>query len=783
MNYILDEWKVSEDSFNAESNYVDETIFAIGNGYVGVRGNFEEGYSGAEDSTLEDSTLEGTYINGFFETEGIQYGELAYGYAKNNQTMLNVINGKVIELYIEDEKFSMTTGEIIDYKRSIDMKNGVMTRWIIWKSPLGKEVEINITRLASFEDKHLISIHYEVTALNFHGKITLVSALDGNIKNKESTDDPRIGAKFNGEVLKLIKEEQENGFGAFIYKTNNTKFFLACGMENVMESKNKYEIFNRKSSKRLESVFILDIKKGVKVVLDKYISYHTSIDNTEGELMLKTTQVLEGAKAKGFREIAEFQKNYMENFWGTADIEIKGELSLQQGIRFNLFHLLQSVGKDGNTNIAAKGLTGEGYEGHYFWDTEIFSLPFFTYTVPAISKKLVEYRYNTLDKARERAREMGHEKGALYPWRTINGEECSAYYPAGTAQYHINADIIYALKKYMEATNDKEFMLNFGAEMVFETARLWADLGNYDSKRENKFCINCVTGPDEYTAIVNNNCYTNYMAQLNLQYAVDIALWLKDKHNIAYEKIKVRIALEDEEILSFEKAAKNMYLPYDEELKIHPQDDSFLHKKIWDFENTPKEKHPLLLHFHPLVIYRHQVCKQADVVLTEFLFGNEFTLEDKKRDYDYYEPLTTHDSSLSTCIYSVMASEIGYREKAYDYFMTTVRMDLDDNQNNTQHGVHTACMAGAWMCMVNGFAGMRVYDGVLNFKPYLPANWDSYKFKISFNGSVLCVEVDGKAVNYKLDKGNELEFIHEGALIKIRKDKQISFVGRRILLD
>lgn len=768
MKYTLDEWKVSECKTDAYTNYVDETIFSIGNGYVGIRGNFEEGYSGPSDSTME-----GTYINGFFEMDEIQYGELAYGYAKNNQTMLNVTNGKVIELYIEDEKFSMSSGEIKGYKRTMDMKSGLMNRWIIWKSPNGKEVEINITRVASFEDKHLISIHYEVTPINFDGKITVISALDGEIKNKQATNDPRIGAKFDGEILSLVCEKQKEGFGAVIYKTNNTKFSVACGMENVIASDNKYEIFNRKQGKRIESVFVTNVSVGTKLTLDKYISYYTSMDNGDTDLMLITKNTLDKAKIKGFKKIVEFQKNYMDRFWETSDIEIKGELSIQQGIRFNLFHLLQSVGTDGNTNIAAKGLTGEGYEGHYFWDTEIFSLPFFTYNVPEISKKLVEFRYNTLDKARERAREMGHEKGALYPWRTINGEECSAYYPAGTAQYHINADIIYALKKYIEATNDEDFMVNFGAEMVFETARLWLDLGNYDPKRENKFCINCVTGPDEYTAIVNNNCYTNYMAKLNLQYAVEIASCLKEKYVVGYESVKRKIHLEEEELLGFEKAAQNMYLPYDEELKVHPQDDSFLHKKMWDFKNTPKEKYPLLLNFHPLVIYRHQVCKQADVVLTEFLFGNQFALEDKKRDYDYYEPLTTHDSSLSTCIYSVMASEIGYREKAYKYFMNTVRMDLDNNQNNTQHGVHTACMAGAWMCMVNGFAGMRVYDGILSFKPHLPVKWDSYKFKISFNGCVLCVMVDKKVVDYKLDKGNELEFMNEGTLIKIVKDKQI----------
>jgi alpha,alpha-trehalose phosphorylase len=469
---------------------------------------------------------------------------------------------------------------------------------------------------------------------------------------------------------------------------------------------------------------------------------------------------LEGAVCLGYDKLKEEQYEFLADFWDKADVEIRGDMPLQQAIRFNLFHLLQSVGRDGKTNICAKGLTGEGYEGHYFWDTEMYVIPAFLYSNPAISRKLLEYRYSTLDKARVRAREMSHSTGALFPWRTINGEECSGYFPAGTAQYHINADIAHAIKIYMEVTQDYEFLLRYGAEVLFETARLWVDLGFFSDEKGGKFCINCVTGPDEYTAIVNNNFYTNLMAKENLEYAYNTAVWLKENHNPEYDRLVSSIGLEPEEIALWNIAADNMYVPNCEKHGIHPQDDSFLEKEVWDFENVPKENYPLLLHYHPLVIYRHQVCKQADVVLALFLLGNKFSLEQKRKDYDYYEKVTTHDSSLSACIFSIVANDIGYHEKAYDYFIKTARMDLDDYQGNTHHGVHTANMAGSWMCIVNGFAGMRVYDSALSFQPYIHPDWEEYSFKINYRGSIIKLTINSKGTTYRLVEGEELEITH-----------------------
>jgi len=757
--YEINQWKIIETEFDIASNYRDETIFALGNGYIGMRGTFEEGYSGPPGTSLE-----GIYLNGFYEELPIHYGEEQAGYAPNTETMLNVTDSKIIKLEVAGEEFDLLTGEILDYRRSLDLEKGLLTRSVIWQSPQGKRVEIEIERLVSLTNKHLATINYQVTPLNFSGEVTIKSALDAAVTNQEAGDDPRVGSDLAGQVLNLEEKIVEADFAAVKQSVTNSGFDLVCGMKNELVTANEVQGQTNTPAQQIEREYRIDAQRGVAIELTKYISYYTSRDYQPSQLLELATDNLALAANKGFKQLKEEQFNYLEEFWQQANVEIEGDAKLQQGLRFNQFHLLQSVGRDGQTNIAAKGVTGEGYEGHYFWDTEIYSLPFFLYIKPEISRKLLEYRYNILDKARERARTMGHEKGALYPWRTIAGSECSAYFPAGTAQYHINADIAYALKQYVEVTGDKEFLVDFGAEILFETARLWADLGCYSSQKDDQFCINQVTGPDEYTALVNNNYYTNAMAQLNLDYAYQIAEWMKEEHPQKYQKLQAELSLEEAELTAWKEAAVEMYLPYNEELGIHPQDDSFLAKEVWDFAGTDEEQYPLLLNYHPLVIYRHQVCKQADLVLALFLLGEEFSLAEKKRNFDYYEEVTTHDSSLSSCIHSIVASEIGYHDRAYDYFLETARMDLDNYHNNSQHGVHTAAMAGTWMSVVNGFAGMRVFDGELSFAPYLPDEWDSYSFKINFQERLIAVEIREEEVIYKLVSGNDIEFKHRGEL-------------------
>ncbi|AKU23051.1 glycoside hydrolase family 65 protein [Massilia sp. NR 4-1] len=756
--FPLDPWCIRETGFDTASNFLDETLFALGNGYIGQRGTHEEGYSGPDCTTRE-----GNFLNGFYESEPIQYPENAYGLARTNQFMLNVPNLKGIALWIEDECFDLLQGSLDSYERILDFRTGQLVRKLEWTSPQGRRVAITSRRIVCFDNKHLFAISYEVTPLNFSGRVWLVSSLDGVVKNQEAGDDPRVGSAVSGPSLEMEDAQQWAHFSALLQRTHNSGFKLASAELSGVEG--PHELQFRRNGLRLEQSYAVAAQQGQGVRFYKYGVYYSLRDYAEDQLLGLAKQALSVAQAQGFALLAQRQEAYLADFWQQADVEIAGDDALQQGIRFNQFHLLQSVGRDGKTNISAKGLTGEGYEGHYFWDTEIYIFPFFLYNKPEIARRLLDYRQAGLPFARERARQMSHAKGALYPWRTIAGEECSAYFPAGSAQYHINADIAYSIKMYMEATGDTAYLLQSGAEIVMDTARIWLGIGSYN--RDGAFVINQVTGPDEYTALVNNNYYTNAMARMHLHYAAATAERLQNQHPQDYARIAAAMELDAEEPEQWRRAADLMLLPYDQRLQIHEQDDSFLAKKVWDFANTPKENYPLLLNYHPMVIYRHQVCKQADVVLALLLLSDQFTAEDKKRDFDYYEAVTTHDSSLSSCIFSIIASEVGYEGKAYDYFMETARLDLDNTHGNTHYGVHTAAMAGTWMGVAYGFAGMRVIDGEARFAPKLPTQWQHYQFRIHLHGCLLQVRVEGEQTEYKLLKGETLELTHCGKHVQL----------------
>ncbi|WP_379130278.1 beta-phosphoglucomutase [Paenibacillus sp. sgz500958] len=772
--YPYREWSLGEDAYEDENNQRSESVFALGNGYIGMRGNFEEGYHGTAGTSVT-----GNYLNGFFDSEPITYPEGAYGYPSRNQAMLNVTDAKIIELSIEGHSFHLNTGKIHCYTRQLDMKSGILLRQVEWESPAGHRVLLNIRRMVALRHKHLAAVDYEVTALNFDGTVTFTSVMDGVIARPEATDDPRLGA--GSAEPSLLPEGAEHGDSLIWMKqrTRHTGFALLTTMSHTLHALSGYEVTEKVEGERISAVFEVPVLRGETVTLSKYISYHTSKDYPEDELMSRSAEVLRMAEQTGFEGLAHEQREYLDAFWSRTDVEINGDPALQQGIRFNAFQLLQSVGRDGVTNIGAKGLTGEGYEGHYFWDTEMYMLPFFTYTQPEISRALLEFRYATLGKARDRAAVMS-QKGALYPWRTIDGEENSAYFPAGTAQAHINADIAYGLKQYVQATGDYEFLAAKGAEILFETSRFWVDMGHFNPARGGAFCIDAVTGPDEYTAIVNNNTYTNLMVQDQLIFACETVELLRQKYPEHYARLQESIGLTQEEEAVWLRAAQTMFIPFDKELGIYAQDDTFLTKKKWDFDNTPADKYPLLLNYHPLVIYRHQVLKQADLVMVMFLLSDKFSLADKIRNYNYYEPLTTHDSSLSPCIHSIMSAEIGDLAGAYSYFDRTVRMDLDDINRNAKDGLHTAAMSGSWMSIVNGFGGMRLADGVLCFNPALPEQWESYRFKIMNRGQLVDIFVSKDEVEYTLLEGDGLTIRHKGheLLLPPRKPVKVSLARK-----
>ncbi len=763
--YLPEPWVISEDRFAPENNLLSETIFALGNGYIGIRGGFEERMGGGECRSID-----GIYLNGFYESVPIPHAETGYGYALNTQTMLNVTNSKLIELNLEGEKFSLTRGTILEYKRFLDMKNGCLHRNLIWRSPEGREAEIKIRRVVPFAHRHLLVFEYKVKALNFSGKVTISSSMDGAVDNHtHEENDPRFSAALGGLGLSVSKIMADEEPVIMLQETQRSKLTMACAMEHSLQEDPVSLKEISRDDRSITVNYYFDLKENEMICLEKYVSYYTSLDYQVAELPGLASEMVTRGRAIGFNLLLEEQQGHLEKLWGTAAFAIDGDTASDQALRFNIFHLFQAAGSNGRTGIGAKGLTSEGYDGHYFWDTEIYMIPFYSAIMPEEARKLLEYRYSILDSARDRARVLNHPGGALYPWRTIAGEEGSSYYPAGTAQYHINAAIAFAIKKYIEMTGDYSLILEFGAEIIFETARLWEDLGTYIQRKGNRFCYNEVTGPDEYTALVNNNFYTNLMAQWHLEYAYETACNLEENYPEHYKKLAEKIDLDQKELQAWKQAADNMFIPYDQVLQIHPQDDGFLDKETWDFAGTPADSYPLLLHYHPLVIYRYQVCKQPDVILAHFLLNDRFSLDQKCRDYNYYESITTHDSSLSPSIFGVMSSELGLYDDAGWFFGLSARLDLDNCLEDTHFGLHMANMAGSWMNLVYGFAGMRTTGGKLSFKPYLPERWKGYRFGIIFKGNLLKVEIIGSEAVYSLDEGDSISFQH--------RDKEISLTG------
>jgi len=574
------------------------------------------------------------------------------------------------------------------------------------------------------------------------------------------------------------------------HATEKSRLILTCATETALETAcpHTYKVVHTEDFGQV--AFTIDARPGCPIQVSKYMVYHTSPTASAEELCGRAEWTMDRVTTQGFQQLLAAQEQYMNDFWRRSDVRVEDTredrakrttVEIQQAIRFNLFHILQASARAEDTGVPAKGLTGQAYEGHYFWDTEIYLLPFLIYTSPRIARNLLSFRYKMLDQARARARELG-QRGAMFPWRTINGEEASAYYAAGTAQYHINADIMYALRKYVQATGDEQFLRDCGAEMLVETARLWLSLGFYSDAKAGKFCINAVTGPDEYNTVVNNNAYTNLMARENLRYAAQTLESLRATEPDAYNTLVHKTALEPSEVEAWFRAAENMYVPYDEKLKIIPQDDNFLDREPWDFRNTPRDHYPLLLFYHPLNIYRKQVIKQADVVLAMFLLGDAFPLEAKKRNFEFYDPLTTGDSSLSSCVEAIIAAQTHDIEKAINYGMAALLMDLADVGGNVKDGCHIASMGGTWMMLTYGFGGMHDNNGTLSFAPRrAPQDNAILRFPVTYRGQMLAVEVGPENVEYALREGECLVIRHETEDIQLTGEHPVAVrpVSRR----
>ena len=751
--YPVQPWEITEKLFYPENLRESESVFALGNGFIGMRGNLEErDVTGAE-------SIQGTFLNGVFDSEPITYGEAAYGYAKNHETICNVMDAKDLLIMVDEEALDLGTSCVLSHSRTLDLRDGVLRRRVLWTTESGATVSVELERLVSLTRQNLAATRLHLKCLAEGCVVSLRSELAPAVITEGDPNDPRNAAGKDRRLLTAAVTAEGRRL-AMQQRTKNTGFTINCAVEH--RSDLPFETTADKEKAAWTATVMLDI--GEELTLEKSICYTVS---GKGEADQWEAALAGAAEAPDFAELAAEQRAYLNSFWEDTSLEIEGDDALLQGLRFNLFHLLQSVGRDGKRNIAAKGLTGEGYEGHVFWDTEAYILPVFLYTRPELARKLLEYRYAILPKARQRARIMGHERGALFAWRTIDGEECSAYFPAGSAQYHIDGDIAHAVWEYYTVTEDLDFLARCGAEILVETARLYYDLGFFSAEKDGRFVINCVTGPDEYNVMVNNNVYTNSVAEENFRCAALAMELLKKQRPQDYDRLRRAVSYTTDEAADWLRAAERMYYPAPRD-GIYPQDDGFLDRQPWPLDSIPADMHPLLMHYHGLVIYRHRICKQADLILAMTQYGDRYTPEEKKKNFAFYDSVTTHDSSLSMAVFSILANEIGEEKLAYDYFMSSARLDLDDRHHNTKDGLHMANMAGTWNCVTKGFGGMRCREGVLSFAPVCPAQWQGYSFRVRFHGRLIQVRCTAQGAEYQLLQGEPLGILSYGQPVQLQ---------------
>ncbi|MCL8026522.1 glycoside hydrolase family 65 protein [Nocardioides bruguierae] len=757
----LDPWKLTEWAYRSHDLGVTETLFSVANGYLGMRANPEEG---------RDAYAHGTFVNGFHETWPIRHAEAAFGFARTGQTIVNVPDAKLMKVYVDDEPLILGTADLEHYERSLDFRDGVLRRTLIWRTPAGKRVKVESSRMVSMTQRHLALLSLEVTMLEGDAPIVISSQLLNRQDGKDEYHDPsaamgegvdpRKAAKFEDRVLLPRVHYARQDRMMLGYQCANSAMTIAVGADHVLTTQADHEIVVRGDEDLAKMVFRADACAGQSIRVDKYVAYHTSRGVPVRELSDRCNRTLDRATRHGIEAYHADQRAWYDAFWETADVLVTDEhadaeqLAVQQAIRFNLFSLAQASARADQQGVPAKGVTGSGYEGHYFWDSEIYVSPFLTYTQPQLARNLMHFRSRMLPAARQRAREMA-QSGALFPWRTISGEEASAYYAAGTAQVHIDADVAYALSQYVNATGDRGFLVRDGIDILVETARMWADLGFWRSNGTPSFHIHGVTGPDEYTTVVNNNLFTNVMARYNLEEAVAACEIVEKDFPEDWHQVRRRLDISEDEIEEWRRCAAGMHVPFDAGLGIHPQDDFFLDREVWDLSKTPDELRPLLLHYHPLVIYRFQVLKQADVVLALFLQGDRFTPEEKRADFEYYDPITTGDSTLSAVVQSIVAAEVGYHEVAWSYFLNSLYVDLANLHGNTVDGMHIASTGGIWSALVCGFAGMRDRGGRLSFDPRLPDTFPLLRSGLVWHGTRLQLHLEADFFSVEVVEGTE----------------------------
>ncbi|QWP75144.1 beta-phosphoglucomutase [Lysobacter sp. K5869] len=752
----LDPWRLRRTGREPARARRDETLFALANGSLGVRGGLEEADGGSD----------GSFLAAVYEQHPIHYHERFTGFPRHTDTRLPVADGQRIAVFAGAERLLPVATE--DFERELDLRQGRLSRRSVLRTAHGARIDIRAERVLPFDSGvpgvDLLAIRYRATSFDYTGALSLSSAIECGHEAAEQGDDPRIGVA-SAEGLQLLARQADERGAHVVQATRRSGVRVVCSQRHRLEGLRFAA--DDLGEERVAQRYDAHLRPGESVVLEKFVAYVTDRNPHATDLPDSAAQALQRAQLEGFDAIAARQAQALARFWDGAELSIAGDPASEQALRFNLFHLLQSAGRNGIDGTAAKGLTGEGYEGHYFWDTEAFMLPVMAYTAPEVARAMLHARFLALEPARKHAREMNHARGALFPWRTITGGECSAHYPSGSAAYHINAAVAYGIGLYLDASGDSDFLADFGAEMLFETARIWPQVGHFNPRRGGAFCIHDVTGPDEYTALVDNNFYTNRMAQQHLRRAVAAWEQLERERPQRLRELAERLQLDPHEVATWRRAAETMFLHYDEALGIYAQDDTFLDKPRWPFPAREGEHRPLLLDYHPLTLYRYQVCKQADVVMGLVLAGDGIPVEVKRRSYDYYAAVTTHDSTLSASVFGILASEVGHAPQAERFFHDNLRVDLDDLHGNTDHGVHMAALAGTWLGLASGFAGLRAVDGVLHFAPTLPQRWDGFGFGLRWQGRRLRIDVRRDGVEYSLLDGAPLTVAHAGQRVEL----------------
>ncbi|MEU5786234.1 glycoside hydrolase family 65 protein [Micromonospora purpureochromogenes] len=747
--YPVEPWHIRETRLDMDVLAQSESVFALSNGHVGLRGNLDEG---------EPHGLPGTYLNSFYELRPLPYAEAGFGFPESGQTIVNVTNGKLIRLLVDDEPLDVRYGELLSHERILDLRAGTLHREMHWRSPAGRQVKVRSTRLVSFTQRAVAAINYEVEAVDGPLRLILQSELVANETLPAQSRDPRVAAVLESPLLAEEELTTDDG-GLLIHRTKVSSLRVAAEMGHDVFAPAKFTVESEGYEDWVRTTVGCVLKPGETLRVVKYLTYGWSSKRSLPALRDQVGAALAAARLDGWEGLRREQREYLDEFWDAADVRVEGDPEVQQAVRFGLFHVLQAAVRAERRPISAKGLTGPGYDGHAFWDTEMFVLPVLTYTQPSAVRDALYWRHSTLGQAQERAQTLNLQ-GAAFPWRTIEGPESSAYWPAGTAAFHIAADVADALRRYLLVTDDDQLEQEIGLELLVETARLWRSLGHHD--RSGRFHVDGVTGPDEYTAVKDDNIYTNLMAQRNLLTAADCAMRYRDE--------AIDLGVTEEEAAQWRDAANAMYIPYDKGLKVHQQVEGFTRLQEWDFEHTPPEKYPLLLHYPYFDLYRKQVVKQADLVLAMHWRGDAFTADEKLRNFLYYERRTVRDSSLSACTQAVMAAEVGHPELAHRYLREAALMDLHDLNENTRDGVHMASLAGAWIALVSGFGGLRDHDGNLSFSPRLSSRLSRLEFSLQWRGMRLRVDVRPHQTTYSLRNGGPdtvVELHHHGEKISV----------------